>query len=137
MAEIKENIAIFQTTGKRKKSVARLTLIANSEKKSISINGKDINEVPKWSVYKSYFLKPLIETGNEDKFMIKINAKGGGYKGQIDSTRIAIARALLKISPDYRTTLKVNGWLTRDDRIKWKKIFGRPKARKKWQYAKR
>jgi small subunit ribosomal protein S9 len=54
-------------------------------------------------------MQPLSETGNEKGYEIKINAYGGGFKGQLQATRLGIARALLKISPDYRTTLRING----------------------------
>jgi len=122
-------------TGRRKEAVTRVFLSKGDGK--IFINGKD---------YKTYF--PLIYLQNQveaplktvdsaDKFDVKVNAKGGGVKGQAEAVKLGIARALLQVNPDYRPALKEAGMLTRDSRAVERKKPGKKKARKSFQFSKR
>ncbi len=127
--------SVINTIGRRKASVARIYVSNGSG--SITINGKD---------YKDYFAQPNIRFNIEDplktvevegQYDIKVNVKGGGFKGQAEATRLAIARALVKINEDYRKPLKAKKYLTRDSRVVERKKFGKPKARKSFQFSKR
>jgi len=71
------------------------------------------------------------------KFDIRVNLDGGGFKGQAEATRLAIARALVKINPDDKAALRANGFITRDPRVVERKKPGQPKARKRFQFSKR
>jgi len=126
---------LINTVGRRKASVARIYLKSGSGK--ISINGKD---------YKDYFPQANMQFNIEDPlnivdeaktFDIKVNVKGGGFKGQAEAIRLALARALVKVNEDYRALLKAKKYLTRDARVVERKKFGKPKARKSFQFSKR
>ena len=121
--------------GRRKEAVTRV-FISKGEGK-ITVNDKN---------YKEYF--PLVYLQNQvevplktvevlDKFDIVINAAGGGLKGQAEATKLAIARALLEINPEYRPALKAAGCLKRDSRGVERKKFGHKKARRSYQFSKR
>lgn len=127
----KQNNAV----GRRKEAVTRVFLTNGDG--NITINGKD---------YKSYF--PLVYLQNQvesplktveavDKFNIVVNATGGGIKGQAEAVKLGIARALLKVNPEYRPALKLAGMLTRDPRAVERKKPGQKKARKNFQFSKR
>ena len=122
-------------TGRRKEAVTRVFLSKGSGK--ILVNETD---------YKTYF--PLVYLQNQvelplktvdslDKYDIKINAVGGGLKGQAEATKLAIARALLEINAEYRPVLKAAGVLHRDPRVVERKKPGRKKARRSYQFSKR
>ncbi len=126
---------VINTIGRRKASVARIYLSQGSGK--ITVNGKD---------YKEYFPQPNIQYNIEDPFKTlelenqydaKVNVKGGGFKGQSEAIRMAISRALVKINADNRKPLKDKKYLTRDARVVERKKFGKPKARKSFQFSKR
>jgi len=126
---------IINTIGRRKASVARVYLSEGSGK--MTINGKD---------YKEYFPQQNIQFNLEDPFAtvdvagtydIKANVKGGGYKGQAEAVRMGISRALVKINEDYRKPLKDKKYLMRDSRVVERKKYGKPKARKSFQFSKR
>jgi len=121
--------------GRRKEAVTRV-FVSKGEGK-ITINDKD---------YKTYF--PLVYLQNQverplktidavNKFDIKINASGGGVKGQAESAMLGIARVLLEINPDFRPALKAAGLLKRDPRSVERKKFGHKKARRSYQFSKR
>lgn len=121
--------------GRRKEAVTRVFLSKGDGK--ITINNKD---------YKVYF--PLVYLQNQvelpfktiesaDKFDVKINASGGGVKGQAEASKLGIARALLQVNPELRPVLKAAGLLTRDPRSVERKKPGRKKARKSFQFSKR
>jgi small subunit ribosomal protein S9 len=121
--------------GRRKEAVTRVFLSKGEGK--ITVNGKD---------YKTYF--PLVYLQNQveaplkiaeatDKFDILVNATGGGVKGQAEATKLAISRALLEVSADYRPALKAAGLLKRDPRSVERKKPGRKKARRSYQFSKR
>lgn len=121
--------------GRRKEAVTRVFLSKGNGK--ITVNGKD---------YKTYF--PLVYLQNQveaplkklelaDKFDVVVNATGGGVKGQAEATKLGISRALLEVSAEYRPALKAAGLLKRDPRSVERKIPGRKKARKSFQFSKR
>lgn len=121
--------------GRRKEAVTRVFLSKGEGK--ITVNDKD---------YKAYF--PLVYLQNQveaplrvaeatEKFDIKINATGGGLKGQAEAAKLGIARALLEVSADFRPALKAAGHLTRDPRSVERKKFGKKKARRSYQFSKR
>jgi small subunit ribosomal protein S9 len=121
--------------GRRKEAVTRVFLSKGEGK--ITVNGKD---------YKTYF--PLVYLQNQveaplkvaeatDKFDILVNATGGGVKGQAEAAKLAISRALLEVSADYRPALKAAGLLKRDPRSVERKKPGRKKARRSFQFSKR
>jgi small subunit ribosomal protein S9 len=121
--------------GRRKEAVTRVFLSKGEGK--IIVNDKD---------YKVYF--PLVYLQNQvemplktieatDKWDVKINATGGGVKGQAEAAKLGIARALLEVNPDYRVALKAAGLLRRDPRGVERKKPGRKKARRSYQFSKR
>lgn len=121
--------------GRRKEAVARVFLSKGEGK--ITINDKD---------YKAYF--PLVYLQNQveaplktiealDKFDIKINAQGGGVKGQAEAVKLGIARSLCELNPEFRPALKAAGFMTRDPRSVERKKPGKKKARKSFQFSKR
>ena len=126
---------IINTIGRRKASVARVYL--SKGKGNITINGKDI---------KDYFPSPNIQLVVTDPmatvevagtFDLKVNVNGGGFKGQAEAIRLGISRALVKVNEDYRKPLKAKKYLTRDARVVERKKYGKPKARKSFQFSKR
>ena len=126
----------FCGTGRRKKSIARVRLTEGNGK--ITINGKDLNEYFGADTLKYIVKQPLSVTGTESKFDVICTVKGGGFTGQAGAIRHGIARALLEVNSDeYRPTLKSNGFLTRDSRMKERKKYGLKKARKAPQFSKR
>lgn len=121
--------------GRRKAAVARVYLTQGSG--SVSVNGKD---------YKDYFpqvhmhrnvMDPFATVGVEGTYDVKVVVKGGGFKGQAEATRMAISRALVKLNEEFRSPLKSKKYLTRDARQVERKKFGKPKARKSFQFSKR
>jgi small subunit ribosomal protein S9 len=123
------------SVGRRKEAVTRIFLSKGSG--AITVNDKD---------YKTYF--PLVYLQNQverplktveaaDKFDIKINATGGGVKGQAEAAMLGIARVLIDLNPDFRPALKAAGLLKRDPRSVERKKFGHKKARKSFQFSKR
>ncbi|MCI5839004.1 MAG: 30S ribosomal protein S9 [Peptoniphilaceae bacterium] len=126
---------IYQATGRRKTAVARVTMRPGEGK--IVVNGRNLDDYFSYDTLKITAKSPLTITENESSYDIKVNVKGGGYTGQAGAIRHAISRALLLINPDYRTTLKRAGFLTRDSRQKERKKYGLKKARKSSQFSKR
>ena len=125
----------YYGTGRRKSSVARVYLIPGSGK--ITINDRDIDEYLGLETLKVVVRQPLVLTGTEGKFDVKVNVKGGGYTGQAGAIRHGISRALLEVDGEYRPTLKAAGFLTRDPRMKERKKYGLKKARRAPQFSKR
>lgn len=125
----------FYGTGKRKTSVARVFMKPGTG--IISVNGREFDEYFPLEPLKKLALMPLEETGNREKFDFKINLKGGGISAQADAMKYGIAKALLAWQPELRGSLKKQGFLTRDGRVKERKKYGRPGARKRFQFSKR
>lgn len=121
--------------GRRKTAVARVFL--KEGQGVITVNDRAFeNYFPMLSLqYK--VMQPLVLTNNEKTFDIFVTVKGGGVKGQAESVRLAIARALSEINVEFRVILKPEGLLTRDARMVERKKFGQKKARKRFQFSKR
>ena len=126
---------IIQSTGRRKTSVARVTMVPGSGK--IIINGKDLDQYFDFESLKIIVRSPLTLTENLTSYDIRVNVNGGGFNGQAGAIRHAIARALVEANPDLRIALKRAGFLTRDSRKKERKKPGFKKARKSSQFSKR
>nr|AYR06418.1 ribosomal protein S9 [Rhodogorgon sp.] len=127
---------IYSGTGRRKSSIARVRLIPGSGK--LIINGLPGESYLQFSPnYLRISYAPLKILGLSDEYDIHVKAEGGGLTGQADAIRLGVARALCRINPDNRSTLKSEGYLTRDSRIKERRKYGLRKARKAPQYSKR
>ncbi len=127
--------AQYYGTGRRKTSVARVRLVPGSG--NVTINEKTVNDFFGMETLETIVKQPLKETEVEGKFDVIANVEGGGFTGQAEAVRHGIARALLKADNEFRPILKKNGFLTRDDRKKERKKYGRKKARKSPQFSKR
>lgn len=121
--------------GRRKASVARVYL--KNGNGSIVINGKDLKDYFPMMNIQSKVKEPLNLVEGGGSYDISVNVKGGGFKGQAEAIRLGIARALVKVSEDNKSPLKANKLLTRDARVVERKKFGKPKARKSFQFSKR
>jgi len=127
---------MINAIGRRKASVARVYLTKGQG--NIQVNGKD---------YKEYFPQIHIQSSVTDPFTtvdletnlydVKVNVDGGGYKGQAEAVRMGISRALVTLNADFRKALKEKKYLTRDARQVERKKYGKPKARKSFQFSKR
>ena len=126
---------VYYGTGRRKSSIARVRLVEGSGK--ITINGKDIDEFFGLETLKVIVRQPLTVTNTSAKYDVIATVKGGGFTGQAGAIRHGIARALNEANSEYRPTLKQNGFLTRDPRMKERKKYGLKKARKAPQFSKR
>ena len=121
--------------GRRKSAVARVYVNEGAGK--ITINGRDIENYFPSSILRYIVLQPLNKLQVAEKYDIKVNLDGGGFKGQAEALRLAIARALVKINPEDKAALKAEGFMTRDAREVERKKPGQPKARKHFQFSKR
>ena len=135
----------FYGTGRRKSSVARVTLVPG--KGNITVNGRDVHEYFPHEVLVMDLMQPLEVTNNKETFDVIANVHGGGYTGQTGAIRLGIARALLEYDAgnegnegnegSYRSILKANGFITRDARAKERKKPGLKAARRAPQFSKR
>jgi small subunit ribosomal protein S9 len=125
----------FLGTGRRKTSVARVRLTSGSGK--ITVNGRAFDNYFPTDALRGTVTQPLTVTGMADKFDARVKVGGGGPTGQAGAVRHGIARALLVADANFRPTLKAEGLLTRDPRMKERKKYGQPGARKRFQYSKR
>ncbi len=125
----------YYGTGRRKTSVARVFLTPGNG--NITINKQSIDEYVKSDILKMIIRQPFEITGTLGKFDAYITVKGGGISGQAGAIRHGIARALLEYDEGLRPKLRENGLLTRDPRMKERKKYGQPKARKRFQFSKR
>lgn len=121
--------------GRRKAAVARVYLTDGNG--TITINKRPLDVYFPSSILQYVVLQPLNLLEASGKYDIKVNLRGGGYKGQAEALRLAIARALVKINPDDKKALRAEGFMTRDAREVERKKPGRPKARKRFQFSKR
>jgi small subunit ribosomal protein S9 len=133
MADSKTNE--FLGTGRRKTSIARVRLASGSGK--ITVNGRAIDNYFPMETLRATVTQPLTVTGTSDKLDVKVNVTGGGPNGQAGAVRHGIARALLQFDANLRSSLKAEGLLTRDPRMKERKKYGQPGARKRYQFSKR
>ena len=126
---------MINAIGRRKSSVARVYLTEGTGK--ITINKKDLTVYFPSAILQFVVKQPLQLLEVTEKYDIKANLDGGGFTGQSQALRLAIARALVKINADDKKALKDEGFLTRDSRAVERKKPGRPKARKRFQCSKR
>ena len=126
---------MINAIGRRKSSVARVYLTEGTGK--ITINKKDLTVYFPSAILQFVVKQPLQLLDVTEKYDIKANLDGGGFTGQSQALRLAIARALVKINADDKKSLKDEGFLTRDSRAVERKKPGRPKARKRFQFSKR
>ncbi len=126
---------LYQGTGRRKKSVARVQIVPGEGK--IIINGRPAEDYFKTATHQILVKQPLELTKMTGRFDIFANVNGGGVSGQAGAIRLGLARALLKADPNLRPFLKKAGYLTRDPRMKERKKYGLKKARKAPQFSKR
>ena len=134
MAKKSENI-IFQGTGRRKESIARVRLMAG--KGEITVNGKKLDEYFGSDILKVIVNQPFAVTNTVGKYDVIVKVIGGGLTGQAGAIRHGISRALVEANDEFRPALKSNGFLTRDPRMKERKKYGLKKARKAPQFSKR
>ena len=125
----------IQTVGRRKRAIARVTVVEGEGK--ITVNGRDLKDYFPNKLHQQDILSPLVLLEREGQFDIKANIGGGGPTGQAGALRLAIARALNIYNPAERPTLKKAGFLTRDARAVERKKAGLHKARRAPQYSKR
>ena len=125
----------YYGTGRRKASVARVYLTSGTGK--IVVNGRDVNEYMPYATLVMDLKQPLEITNTTDKFDVNCTVKGGGFTGQAGAIRLGITRALLNVSADFRSPLKVAGMVTRDPRAKERKKYGLKAARRAPQFSKR
>lgn len=126
---------MINAIGRRKASVARVYLVKG--KGQITVNGKDYKEYFPTQNIQYNITDPFATVSLENEFDVKVNVAGGGYKGQSEAIRMAISRALVLINEDNRKVLKDKLYLRRDARVVERKKYGKPKARKSFQFSKR
>ena len=121
--------------GRRKAAVARV--IVKEGNGQITINKRPLDVYFPSSILQYIVKQPLLTLDSAEKYDIHVNLDGGGYKGQAEALRLAIARALVKVNPEDKSALRAEGFMTRDPRVVERKKPGRPKARKRFQFSKR
>ena len=125
----------FYATGKRKTAVARVWLTNGSG--VMTVNKRPVEEYFPRPTLLKHMERPMILTGNKDRFDIMVNVCGGGLAGQAGAITHGIAKALQEVSPEYRAVLKKAGLIRRDSRIKERKKYGQRGARARFQFSKR
>jgi small subunit ribosomal protein S9 len=131
MAQVQEFIA----TGRRKTAVARVRLATGSGK--ITVNNRPFETYFPTETLRTVVTQPFSVTETTGKYDARVNVTGGGPNGQAGAVRHGIARALLEVDVKLRPALKVQGLLTRDPRMRERKKYGQPGARKRFQFSKR
>ena len=126
---------VVNALGRRKSAVARVYVSEGSGK--ITINKRDLSEYFPSSILQFVVKQPLALLDVLEKYDIKVNMYGGGFTGQSQALRLAIARALVKINAEDKKALRAEGFMTRDSREVERKKPGRPKARRRFQFSKR
>ncbi|CEI81599.1 30S ribosomal protein S9 [Oceanobacillus oncorhynchi subsp. incaldanensis] len=125
----------YYGTGRRKKSTARVRLVPGTG--NVTINGRDARDYFPYETQLLILNQPLATTETQGTYDVLVNVHGGGFTGQAGAIRHGIARALLQADPEYRASLKTEGFLTRDPRAKERKKYGLKKARRAPQFSKR
>ena len=128
-------IQLNQNVGRRKEAVARVRLAPGTG--NITINGRSMDEYFGRETSKMILVEPLKLVDQLGKVDVFVNAAGGGLSGQAGAIRHGISRALCELNPEYRPVLKKAGFMTRDARAVERKKYGRPGARKRFQFSKR
>ena len=126
---------VINAIGRRKSAIARVYLSEGTGK--ITINKRDLETFFPSAILQYVVKQPLQLLDVEGKYDIKANLDGGGFTGQSQALRLAIARALVKVNAEEKKNLKDHGFLTRDSRAVERKKPGRPKARRRFQFSKR
>ena len=126
---------VINAIGRRKSAVARVYVSEGTGK--ITVNKKELSVYFPSSILQYVVKQPLVTLGVEEKYDIKVNVYGGGFTGQSQALRLAIARALVKINAEDKKALRAEGFITRDARVVESKKPGRPKARRRFQFSKR
>jgi len=121
--------------GRRNAAVARVIMTAGNG--NITVNKRPLDVYFPSSILQYIVKQPLLTLDAAEKYDIKVNLDGGGYKGQAEALRLAIARALVKVNPEDKSALRAEGFMTRDPRSVERKKPGQPKARKRFQFSKR
>ena len=132
---VETKVPQFRGTGRRKTAVAQVRLISGSGK--VLVNGRAFESYFPLESLRTVALQPLTVTGNSDKYDVSVTVRGGGPNGQAGAVRHGLARALLRVDGNLRPALKSQGLLTRDPRMRERKKYGQPGARKRFQYSKR
>jgi small subunit ribosomal protein S9 len=125
----------YYATGKRKRAIARVWMKEGSG--ALTVNERNFDDYFTREVLRKIIEQPLEVTGSRGKFDIKITVCGGGVSGQADAAKHGISRALCEYDVELRSVLKKAGFLTRDPRMKERKKYGQPGARKRFQFSKR
>ncbi len=125
----------INAVGRRKTSVARVYLMKGTG--AINVNGRAYQDYFTQKQIQASVVEPLKTIHVEGEYDVNVNVMGGGYKGQAEAIRMGIARVLVKLNEDYRKPLKEKKFLTRDARKVERKKFGKPGARKSFQFSKR
>ena len=126
---------VVHTIGRRKKAIARVYLTEG--KGAVTVNGRDVKDYFTTATLQYKLEQAQALAGVEGQYDITVNVDGGGITGQAEAIRLGISRALIKVNPDHRASLKPEGLLTRDPRMVERKKPGQKKARKKFQFSKR
>jgi|SRR5688500_9636819 len=126
---------MFRGTGRRKTSVARVYI--RPGKGDWRVNGRTLEEYFPRSSHQQHASEPLVTVEQAGRWDVKVTVDGGGETGQAGAIRLGVARALVRMDGDLRSTLRQHGMLTRDPRSVERKKPGRPKARKRFQFSKR
>ena len=131
----KASITQYVATGRRKTSVARVRLQAGAG--AITVNNRTLDAYILVPDLRTFALQPLVATESTSKYDVAVIVSGGGVSGQAGAIRHALARALLKAAPELKPILRDKEFLTRDSRMKERKKYGQPGARKRFQFSKR
>ncbi|PWW82949.1 MULTISPECIES: 30S ribosomal protein S9 [Prosthecochloris] len=126
---------VINAVGRRKTSVARVFLVPG--KGSVTVNKRPADEYFRDEYKRSEALKPLMLSGKQDEFDVKVNVQGGGISGQAGAVSLAIARALVEADAENRLLFRKDRLMTRDPRMVERKKYGQKKARKRFQFSKR
>ena len=126
---------VINALGRRKCAIARIFMKEGTGK--ITINKKDLAVYFPSGILQYVVKQPLNKLDVVEKYDIRANLTGGGFTGQSQALRLAIARALVKINPEDKAALRAEGFMTRDPRAVERKKPGRPKARRRFQFSKR
>ena len=126
---------VVNALGRRKSAIARIYVSEGTGKSTI--NKRDLTEYFPSTILQYVVKQPLNTLDVVEKYDIKVNLQGGGYTGQSQALRLAIARALVKINAEDKKALRAEGFMTRDSREVERKKPGRPKARRRFQFSKR
>ncbi len=125
----------YVTTGRRKTATARVRLLPGTGK--MVVNGRPFDTYFPTDALRTLALRPLVATDANGKFDLRVNVSGGGPVGQAGAVSLGIARALLEADANSKPILRNEGLLTRDPRMRERKKYGQPGARKRFQFSKR